>query len=220
MTELTAEITRHPARFSQSILDILSFRLRVLIPDTRARILDPFAGVGLVHTLGYDSVGVELEPEWGNQHARTITADATALPFPDHTFAAIVTSPCYGNRLADSHNAKDGSRRITYTHYLGRPLHPNNAGSLQWGDSYRQLHHRAWDEAYRVLQPGGFVFLNVSDHVRKGQIIPVTWWHHAQWVSRRCVTWAKIPIPTARMRFGQNHALRVDNEWLLILRKL
>lgn len=218
-------LIKHPAKFSQPILDELARRLATLLPDRESLILDPFAGTGRVHSLGYNSIGIEIEPEWANLHPHTIVGDATDLPFPDQSFDAIITSPVYGNRASDHHNAKDGSRRVTYTHTLGRPLHPNNAGQLQWGagasgDAYRLLHHRAWDESYRVLRPGGFVFLNVSDHVRRGEVQLVTWWHHAQWVSRGCVTWAKIPLATARMRFGENHAARVANEWLIILRKL
>ena len=42
--------------------------------------------------------------------------DATALPFADWTFDAVITSPTYGNRMADHHNAQDGSRRVSYRH--------------------------------------------------------------------------------------------------------
>src|SRR5437868_9381022 len=108
--------------------------------DTAPLVLDPFAGVGGIHTLAAlgiaHTVGVELEPECALQHPRNIVGSALALPFPDDTFDAIVTSPCYGNRMADHHDAKDASRRNTYTHALGRPLAFANAGSLQWGDSY------------------------------------------------------------------------------------
>lgn len=40
-------------------------------------------------------------------HPRTIVGNALALPFPDATFDAIATSPTYGNRMADSHNAQE-----------------------------------------------------------------------------------------------------------------
>jgi hypothetical protein len=86
------------------------------------------------------TVEVELEPEWASQHPRTMVGDARALPLPDATFDMVVTSPTYGNRMTDHHNAKDGSRRITYTHNLGRTLTPGNSGAMQWGEDYRQLH--------------------------------------------------------------------------------
>ena len=54
--------------------------------------------------------------------------------FSDATFDMVVTSPTYGNRMADHHNAKDGRRRITYTHNLGRTLTPGNSGAMQWGE--------------------------------------------------------------------------------------
>jgi tRNA G10 N-methylase Trm11 len=50
-------------------------------------VLDPFAGIGGVHYLdqfGFPTVGVEIERDWCN-HARTVQADATALPFADST---------------------------------------------------------------------------------------------------------------------------------------
>jgi len=122
-------VARHPARFSTNIIDRLTelaveevHRLNV----SSIRVLDPFAGVGGIHNIRtalpgqIKSVGVELEPEWACAHPDTIVGDATALPFPDESFDAVMTSPCYGNRMADHHNAKDGSRRITYKHTLGR----------------------------------------------------------------------------------------------------
>ena len=53
--------------------------------------------------------------------------------------------------MADHHDAKDDSRRITYRHCYGKELQENNAGMLQWTDStYKVLHRRAWLEARRV----------------------------------------------------------------------
>ena len=118
--------------------------------------------------MGFRSVGVELEPEWVAMHSRTIVGDALDLPFHDDTFDVVATSPCYGNRLADHHNAQDGGRRHSYTHDLGRILHSHNAGTLHWGDAYRIFHVAAWAEAVRVLVPSGLFVLNISDHLRKG----------------------------------------------------
>jgi tRNA G10 N-methylase Trm11 len=184
------------------------------------RILDPFAGTGKVHALPYPTVGVELEPEWATMHPDTIMASALDMPFSNNHFDAVVTSPCYGNRMADHHEAKDTSRRNTYRHALGRALHEDNAGQLQWGDKYRQFHKRAWAEVNRVTRLGGLLILNISDHIRKGALVPVTAWHfdhliHNGWAYRE-----REQIATPRLRQGANHALRCDVESIMLFVKV
>ena len=131
----------HPAVFSDSILPVLA---SLLEPEHR-RILDPFAGIGRVHELrgllGWevDTVGVELEKEWADLHLDTHVGNALALEFSDGVVDAIVTSPTYGNRMADNHNAKDGSVRRSYTHDLGRQLTQDNSGAMQWGSHLPKL---------------------------------------------------------------------------------
>lgn len=126
-------------------------------------VLDPFAGVGRIHELerpGRVTVGVEIELEWAATHPHTVCGDSTSLPFPNETFDYIATSPTYGNRMADHHNARDDSRRFTYKHMLGRDLHPNNSGRMQWGAPYRRLHETVWAECWRVLKPDGRLIIN------------------------------------------------------------
>ena len=69
-------------------------------------ILDPFAGTGGVHHLAsekYRTIGVEIEAAWATIPCDTIQGDALALPFGDHSFDCVVTSPVYGNRFSDHH---------------------------------------------------------------------------------------------------------------------
>lgn len=123
-----ADDTPHPAKFSQSILDLIE----EILTDLRFKgtILDPFAGVGGIHSLASPEVStfaVELEPEWAEQSARLgptwcgdfFAFDAWAQnsacmrgewpgketwpPF----FDAVITSPTYANRMADNHNAQE-----------------------------------------------------------------------------------------------------------------
>jgi hypothetical protein len=228
----------HPARFSKSILAEIGSLVdaEVRRRNRTLRLLDPFAGVGKVHRLcdgdlpgqltlfgfaaaGVETVGVEFEPEWASQHPRTMVGDARSLPFAAASFDVVVTSPTYGNRMADHHNAKDGSRRVTYRHTLGRPLTPGNSGSMQWGEKYRQLHQRSWSEVRRVLTHDELFVLNVSNHIRAGEEVPVVEWHLETLLGKGFRLEADIPVHTGRMRFGENHASRVDCEHVMCLRR-
>lgn len=99
----------HGAKFSQRHLAALE---ELLTEEARRReydpaglrVLDNFAGVGLIHELPFDTWGTELEPEWACAHPRTLVADATRLPFPDGSFDAVATSPTYANRMADTYD--------------------------------------------------------------------------------------------------------------------
>lgn len=208
---------KHPAKFSDPILVVVES----LLPAA-GRLLDPFAGTGKVHRLATPTlwtVGVELEPEWATMHPQTVVGNALRLPFADGTFDVIVTSPTYGNRMADHHEAKDTSRRMTYRHTLGRPLHPANSGAMQWGKEYRRFHEQAWAEAVRVLRPGGRFILNCSDHIRRGDPQPVTAWHVATLVASGLEVMDQVAVPTQRMRCGQNGTSRVDHEWVVALER-
>jgi SAM-dependent methyltransferase len=211
---------KHPAKFTPSILAAIEPLLPV-----EGVILDPFAGTGRVHEFGSSTLltlGVELEPEWAEMHPRTQVGNALNLPFLDGCVDAIVTSPTYGNRMADHHEAKDASRRMTYRHTLGRPLSDDNSGAMQWGPEYRQFHVWAWNEACRVLKPGGLFILNCKDHVRGGKVQHVTRFHWQ--VLRRGFdtglrTKAVRKVVTPGMRFGQNGSVRVGHEWVIAMRK-
>lgn len=214
----------HPARYSKELVPVFAEILRA--HQVGAKVLDPFAGSGRIHDLypEFDTTGIELEPEWANLHERTQLGNALDLPFDPGTFDAIVTSPTYGNRLADSHNASDPERRRSYTHDLGRQLHDENSGSLHWrngengsGD-YRTFHEKAWDEAVLVLRPGGLLILNMCDHVRGDLVMPVTSWH--TWcLGRLGLDYVSSKtVPTRKLRQGANHNLR-EQEYVHVFRK-
>lgn len=270
---------KHPAKFSQPILDAIRRVLPVYCPTgplVPAVVLDPFAGVGRVHELradGYRTIGVELEPEWSGQgdgtlvgdsrRLRQVLANAPGTPWDNASqqvlVDAIVTSPCYGNRMADTYAGEsvcptckgigrvealaelegdqvacgtkacercEGSGQIapttrhTYRLYLGRELTDGNAGGLQWGDEYRQLHRQVWRECTKVLRPGGVLLLNISDHVRDDLPQPVTMWHSTTLTEYGFRLLAWTPIRTKRNKMGSDGSRdkRPDVEWLLTFR--
>jgi tRNA G10 N-methylase Trm11 len=215
----------HPAKFSQVILDVIGVWLA---RSGRGLVLDPFAGTGRIHqvadAIGARSVGIELEREWAAMHPRTIQGNAKALPFRAGTFDAVATSPVYGNRMSDHHHARDASKRNTYTHTLGRQLHPDNAGRMHWspgrrGAAYRDLHASAWAEAVRVLKTGGVFILNVSDFLIRGERQHVCNWHLANLANLGLVVVDHISVPTQRQRHGANGAQRVESEQVYLLRR-
>jgi SAM-dependent methyltransferase len=203
---------KHPAKYSDALLPVFARMLH-----NRQYILDPFGGTGKIFELkkwlpDAKIFAVEIEPEWAN----CIVADALNLPFKIWTFDAISVSCCYGNRMADHHIAKDNSKRNTYTHTLGRTLHPHNSGSLQWGEEYRQFHRIAWVEAKSVLKPDGLFILNIKDHIRKGQRQYVTAWHieFLQEIGFTMLEHVKVPCPGNRQ--GANSTLRIDYESVIL----
>lgn len=212
----------HPAVFSDSILPVLA---SLLEPEHR-HILDPFAGIGRVHELralvewDLATVGVELEKEWADLHPDTHVGNALALDYSDGVFDAVATSPTYGNRLADNHNARDGSVRRSYTHDLGRQLTEDNSGAMQWGGAYRDFHRAAWLESKRVLRPNGRLVLNISDHIRQGQRQHVSSWHVETLLGIGFALVDSSRVVTPRLRSGAHSDVRVASELVFAFNKV
>jgi hypothetical protein len=208
---------RHPARYTDALLTTFVDMLR-----GADRILDPFGGTGKVFLLERwmpwsEIHAVEIEPEWAALHPKTTLGNALSLPWGDGYFDAVCTSPTYGNRMADT--LLDDYERITYTAKLGRPLHTDNAGGMQWGDKYRTFHVDAWTEANRVLSSGGRFVLNIKDHIRAGVRQHVTQWHidTLQALGLQLVEHRQVDCPGNR--YGQNSELRVEYESVILFRK-
>lgn len=212
----------HPAKYTDGFLPIFAEEVRQC-----RRLLDFNAGtckIVRIRDHGYtgEIVCVEMEPEWAeygrDNHCTVLVANAEHMPFLDGYFDGAVVSVCYANRMADHHNARDNSRRNTYRHQLGRPLTEGNAGGMQWGPEYQRSYTGQYTELRRVLREGATFVLNVSNHIRKGQEVPVTEWHIGVLKGLGFELVRHREMPTPRNRFGANGALRVDHESILVFK--
>lgn len=225
MPEQKIEVASHPAPFNREALDVA--RKWLSRGSTPHKILDPFAGIGRIHELrpDFETYGIEIEPEWARASEYTLEGDMfdlkrllredNILPMWVDT---VITSPVFGNRMSDHHDAKDDSRRITYRHTLGRPLHENNSGRLNWGKKYRDFHLHAW-ALLTDINPIHDFMLNIKDHIRKGERQYVTEFHVQ---TLRDLGWALLEsefIEAPGIRDGANHNIRVNGEMMLWFHK-
>jgi tRNA G10 N-methylase Trm11 len=213
---------KHPAKYSMPLLgifkDIVYENYPLQNKQQKVKILDPFAGTGRIHDidLNFETVGIEIEKEWADMHEKTICADSTNMPFNDDFFDFIITSPTYGNRMADCHNAKDGTKRNTYTHVLGRMLSDNNSGKMQFGNSYKKLHEKVYQECKRVLYDGGYLVLNMKNHIRKGIEVDVCGWHKQCLLDIGFDFKYEITVKLKGNGFGKNMDKKVPYEKVMI----
>lgn len=214
---------KHPAKYSDIFIPIFA----KLLTNCK-NVLDPFAGTGklaLIKEHGFEGevICYEIEKEWVEESIYNVDkwyiGDSSNMVFENEFFDAICTSPTYGNRMADHHDAKDESKRITYKHYLGRNLNENNTGQMQWGEKYREKHIEVYSECFRVLKNSGIMIVNISNHIRKGKIVDVVNWHKETLINIGLKLVDNITIETPRMKFGDNSINRVKYENILIFQK-
>lgn len=216
---------KHPAKYTDKFIEIFATWLK---NHNCKNVYDPFGGTGKIAKIkefGFDGdiYCGEIEPEWTNQYpgvSRWFIGDSAKTDFiKDAYFDAICTSPTYGNRMADHFNAKDSSKRITYRHSLGHDLSVDNTGRMQWGTKYQNKHIEIYTELLRVLKKDGIFILNMSDHIRSGEVIEVSKWHKDTLIGMGVELIFEELIETPRMGFGANGSLRVDGEYIFVFKK-
>lgn len=209
------------------------------LKGVKGPVLDPFAGTGMTlraigRRLNLQVVGVEIVPEYIEAPDVVIVGDATALPFGDESFGAVVSSPVYGNGMNDYFHASDNSERNTYIHQLRKKL---NDPSYEFGESntaryhfdsaqYRDLHIAAWTEAVRCLERGGRFVLNTkncADRKRSSKVAssPVTAWHRGVLLGLGLTeigSW-KVECPGNRQGSKDSRNVRQDYETVSVLVK-
>jgi len=177
-------MTNHPAKFPAKVLEI--FQDQVDQQPEPPRVVDPFAGIGGVHSLKNcrSTVGIEIEEDWADAHPKTICGDSAELllAVPGDSVDMIVTSPAYGNRMADQYLPKDTdtSRRFTYAVSLGRKLTEGNGAAKSFGPKYCEIHSAVWAQCARILKPEGSLLLNIKNFYRGGEVVDVVAWHLAE----------------------------------------
>jgi hypothetical protein len=219
-----------PASYSPEVLD----SIRRLTPAHAVRILDPFAGPNgiarLSETLGTFSnstgrryLGVEIEPEWAQQGLDTVIGDATKLREMPEVVAfapdCVITSPPYGNRMADQYLG-DGTRRHSYAIALGRRLDDASAAKYQWGPQFQTIMSEGIREIAHILPVGGHFILNIANHYRKFTLQLVVPWAVEQVLKRDFEMKRWDVVKARKLRDGQNHELRDDHEQLFLFEKV
>lgn len=205
----------HPAKYTDALLPVMAEMIQGC-----NHIIDPFAGSGKIHHLRYFGytggiTAIEIEPEYALMDVNTIIGNALHLDFSDNTFDGAITSPTYGNRMADHHVARDLSKRNTYRHTLNHKLHPDNSGQLQWGNEYREFHKKAWIELRRVLQPNAVFVLNCKNHIRHTVEQYVTEFHSEYLQSIGFTLVNHVKVNCKGNRFGKNGNIRIQYESIL-----
>ena len=215
---------KHPAKYSDILIPIFA----EILPS-EGRVLDPFAGTGKlakIKDFGFSGIIVcnEIEPEWVDSSEHNVDewhiGDASDMKWaPDASFDAICTSPTYGNRMADHFDSTDGSKRITYRHFIGRPLSDMNTGRMQWGEKYRDKHVECYLEFLRILKNGGIMVVNLSNHIRSGVEVDVCGWHRCVLTEMGMSLIDEVSVITPRMGFGANGKARVLSEVVMVFKK-
>lgn len=178
----------HSAKWSAEVIDLIAAAHEA--EPFPGPVVDPFAGIG--HGLAdalpdVELWGLEIQPQWAD-HPDTPgwirQGDALDLLAYPAKLGTVITSPTYGNRMADKYRGPkcehcagfgydgpaipddmapchvcggtghDGTGRRGYAIDLGEIPADGSSAVLQWGPKYKAFHHR-WLLLMARLLPEG-----------------------------------------------------------------
>ena len=213
--------TPHPAKYSESLLPILA---KYCYGD----IIDIMGGVGKAGLLKQynseiKSVTInELEQEWAIQAKengvdKIIIGDARAIT---GQYNVIVTSPPYGNRMADNFKpSKPDSRRKMYASDLGRTLSKGSVCCLHFYKKYEFSMTEIVSNFTKNIEHKRIVW-NTSNFIRNFKEIDIFLFYNELFVSFRYQMIAHEQVVTKRQRgVGVNTNLRVPFEDVAVYEK-
>lgn len=168
----------HPAKYSNELLPILA-------KYAFGHVVDIMGGTGKAGLLKKFQPSItkvtinELEPEWATQATENnvdeiIVGDAAKLKI---NCDVIVTSPPYGNRLADNFkSSKPRPKTMAYALDLKRDPSEGSVCCKHFGRGYEDLMARIYDSVFENCRFKRFV-LNVSNFICNWQEIDVVAWY-------------------------------------------
>lgn len=212
----------HPAKFSNELLPTISKYAYGII-------LDPMGGVGKIGLLKKQKdcrvshiVINEIESEWaeqafGNMVDAVLIGDARYLT---GRYDCIVTSPPYGNRMADNFKAfKPDSMRRRYAGDLGRNPSIGSVACKHWGRGYQEMMIEIYDNIIVNVKFDRFI-LNVSNFIRDFKEIDVIGFYIEYFKSKGFCVLAHEKVITRRQKgVGANTNLRVLTESIIVFER-
>lgn len=233
------DLKPHPCPYSDGILDVYQHFIDIetlfldqphfnLSRESRARLLDPMAGIGRMHELqGAEVYTNELEPEWAYHHPKTTVCDARSMPmYDDEFFDYVFFSPPYANRLGDNYapSPDKAKGRKSYRISLDREMSQGSTSCLQWNrpdQSYQQLSIEVIKESLRLLKTGGFIGINVKGHYRDNELIEVDSWYDDLLTNTfdMCYVWG-VELDQKGFTFAPAHTNQRDFEKVLFYQKV
>lgn len=210
----------HPAKYSDELLPVLA-------KYCYGHVLDPMGGVGkagLLKRYNPDILSVtinELEKEWAEQSSEhgvdnVIVGDAKKIT---GSFDCIVTSPPYGNRMADNFKASNLTRRKMYVGDLGRNVSNGSVCCFHYGDKYQKAMIEIYDSILQNCQFQRFI-LNISNFIRQFKEVNVSDFFVAYFLGKRFNLTAHERVITRRQKgVGANTALRIPYENIFVFQR-
>lgn len=206
--------TPHPAKYSDSLLPVIA---KYCYGD----IIDVMGGTGKAGLLKQynpqiKSVTInELEREWaeqavGNGADKAIVGDAKEVK---GTWDCIVTSPPYGNRMADNFKAgKPDSMRRRYAGDLGRTPSEGSTCCLHFGRGYEEL-MKEIVVAFTINIEHKRIVWNTSNFIRQFKEVDVLSFYKELFIDLGYILVAHEQVETKRQKgVGANTHLRVKYE--------